>query len=305
MMFGSARAALLGAAASKASPRSRGKRFSGRSSGAAHASRRTTSSSAQKPLHQRVLWRDVPNKKVLRRDLAGVQRLAREGLADLLHTADGDEGHPRHQQLLRGEARRHEDALRGRLENDQHGEDDLHPDANIQLSVRRQVLEQRLVVRRRGHRRRDLAHDQRVVVHGRGDLVRVRLLRSELRLAQVIPDAGCLEVEVPTANHLHQTHVGVGVDQDAPVHDLLQRGVAGLPLHERALLGLPGVCDGRPNVCADVDGKDLGHVQGQGDAEQLHEIRHALRHLRAKRVCDGLLQVLGRQPALLDAVHDG
>mmetsp|Transcript_16317 Transcript_16317/g.41032 ORF Transcript_16317/g.41032 Transcript_16317/m.41032 type:complete len:271 (-) Transcript_16317:185-997(-) len=266
-----ARAPLLGTVVSKASPRSRG-----RPSGDTHATRQTTSSSAQQPLRQ----------GVLRRDLAGVHRLAREGLADLLHAANGDEGHPRHQQLLRGEACRHEDALRGRLENDQHGEDDLHPDANIQLYVRRQVLEQRLVVCRRGHRCRDLAHDQRVVVHGRGDLVRVRLLRGELRLAQVVPDAGCLEVEVPTASHLHQTHVAVGVDQNAHIDDLLKRGVAGLPGHQRALLGLPGVCDGRPNVCADVDGKDLGHVQGQGDAEQLHEIRHALRHLRAKRVCD-------------------
>mmetsp|Transcript_10941 Transcript_10941/g.32057 ORF Transcript_10941/g.32057 Transcript_10941/m.32057 type:complete len:878 (+) Transcript_10941:707-3340(+) len=76
------------------------------------------------------------------------------------------------------------------------------------------------------------------------------------------------------------------------------------PLHELALGGLQRVGYGRPDVRAYVDEQDLLHRQRRRQAHELAEGGRHLRHLGAEGVHDGLLQVLARQPPLLDAGDD-
>ena len=144
-----------------------------------------------------------------------------------------------------------------------------------------------------GQRSCDLADAQGVIVQGGGNHVGFRLLRRGMALADVAPNAGGREAEEPAECHLHEAHVAIGIDEHPGVDNLLDQRVPRLPRHERALLGLPNVGDGHPNVGTDVDGKDLRHIQCQGDAQKLHEVRDALRDLGAQGVGNRLLQVLG------------
>mmetsp|Transcript_9769 Transcript_9769/g.32432 ORF Transcript_9769/g.32432 Transcript_9769/m.32432 type:complete len:927 (+) Transcript_9769:309-3089(+) len=230
---------------------------------------------------------------------------AHSGLAHLLADQDDDERPPRREHLRSGEARRLEDALEGRDIDDGGGEGNLENDANIQLHVGGHVLEERLGVGGGRHSGRNLSDHQRVVVERRGRRVDESLLRCVRALADVGDHAGGEEEEgEPAAGHLHHAHVAVRVDEHATVDNLLDERVAREARHQRRLLGLPRIRDGRPDVGADVDGKDLGDVERQRDAHQLHEVGDALRHLGAQGVRDRLLQVLRREPALLDAKHN-
>mmetsp|Transcript_3642 Transcript_3642/g.9393 ORF Transcript_3642/g.9393 Transcript_3642/m.9393 type:complete len:377 (+) Transcript_3642:540-1670(+) len=75
------------------------------------------------------------------------------------------------------------------------------------------------------------------------------------------------------------------------------------PRHQAPLRGLRGVRDRCPDVRADVDEQDLLGAEGLRDAEDLAKGRGNLWQLGAQRVHDRLLQVLARQPPLLDPDH--
>mmetsp|Transcript_25071 Transcript_25071/g.56867 ORF Transcript_25071/g.56867 Transcript_25071/m.56867 type:complete len:265 (-) Transcript_25071:2535-3329(-) len=214
------------------------------------------------------------------RGFPGMSLFPDEGLAHLLASADENEGHPRVQHLVQSEACGHENGLRCRLIDDDSREEDLQDNAYVELRIGKLVQDQGLCVRCGGQGSCNLPNHQRVVVQRGRHPVGVHLLWRELLLAYVSENAICSEVHHPAARHLHHAHIEVGIDENARVHNLFQKWVAWFAFHQLRLLRLPSVRDCRPDVCADVNGQDLGDVHCQWDACQLHEVGNALRHLR-------------------------
>mmetsp|Transcript_18333 Transcript_18333/g.52379 ORF Transcript_18333/g.52379 Transcript_18333/m.52379 type:complete len:752 (+) Transcript_18333:190-2445(+) len=232
-------------------------------------------------------------------------RLSPDGLPNFLAKTDGDKRHPRVDHLLRREARGEEDVVAIRRVDDQCCKCDFKENTDVQLHVRQAVLTERFMVCRCREGSGDLTNHKCVIVQSRSHLVSVDLLRRELGPADIPEDPRGCEVRRPTTDHLHDAHVTVSVNQDTAIHDLLYERVPRLSAHESALLRLPSVSNRCPNVRANVDGQHLRDIQGKRHASQLKEVRDALRNFGAQCIGDGLLQILGRQAALLDAMDDG
>mmetsp|Transcript_6659 Transcript_6659/g.15821 ORF Transcript_6659/g.15821 Transcript_6659/m.15821 type:complete len:409 (+) Transcript_6659:338-1564(+) len=163
-----------------------------------------------------------------------------------------------------------------------------------------------LHLRRCADRSRDLAQHERPIVDRAAPGVCRDVFRTIVGkgLGQVPDAGGGPEEHEPTETHLDLPDEAVTVDQHLPIHELLVFRVPRWPLHEPGLCGLQGVGNRCPDVCANIDEQHLLDRQCLWQTHKFAECGSNLWHLRAERVHDRFLQVLAREPALLDAVND-
>mmetsp|Transcript_59673 Transcript_59673/g.171131 ORF Transcript_59673/g.171131 Transcript_59673/m.171131 type:complete len:245 (-) Transcript_59673:188-922(-) len=229
--------------------------------------------------------------------------------ARFLGQGDNDEAGGAGGELAQGELAGLEELLQRGPHDDQQCKQQLHHDAQGQPLVRGPLPERGLPSGRARQRGANLAQDKRPVVgrhagavrHGVGDGILGGVLLQGEELVHLGHDP---HKHHPACDALDDAHVTIGIEKHAAVHHPVALRVARLPTHELPLGWLASECDGRPDVCTDVDEQDLRSRQRRGNPDELGKSRQHLGELRAEGVHDGLPQVAAAETALLNAVDD-
>mmetsp|Transcript_107762 Transcript_107762/g.270310 ORF Transcript_107762/g.270310 Transcript_107762/m.270310 type:complete len:317 (+) Transcript_107762:626-1576(+) len=187
-------------------------------------------------------------------------------------------------------------------------QDHFKEESHVQRHVRETIREQGLPFCGGRDRSRDLAHDERPIVHCLAFDNRMLLIVGVgARAAFLVHDPEHVrqtEEHDPTKEGLQHADVAIAVDTDPPIGQLDEFRVAGRSCHEFRLGWLEGICDRCPDVGADVNQQDLRDRERLGDAEDHRQGGSELRDLGAERVHNRLPQVRAAQASLLNTVND-
>mmetsp|Transcript_60315 Transcript_60315/g.140490 ORF Transcript_60315/g.140490 Transcript_60315/m.140490 type:complete len:301 (-) Transcript_60315:1268-2170(-) len=201
-----------------------------------------------------------------------------------------------------------EDALQPRPHNDKESQTDLDDDAQVQHVVRNSEVKNGLLHGSTGNRCTHLAQNECPVVSGHASIFCLNFCRAIARrgfvfLEEHIHVRNTDNKDGPTSQTLHDANVAVGVEQNPTAHHPVFLRMSRWPFHEITLRRLPCVCNGSPDVGADIDEQHLHRCNGCGHAQELGKRGHHLRKLRTQRVHDGLLQVVRAKSALFYPCH--